>query len=100
MPSSNKITLNVVVNGTEALVQANVNEPLHVVAQRALNETHNSGRPLAEWELKDGSGRVLDLNAQVSSFQFAESTTLYLQPTVGVNGLRSKAQRFHAIVHV
>lgn len=100
MPSSNKIAIKVVVNGTETLVQANLNEPLHVTAQHALNETHNSGRPLSEWELKDANGRVLDLNQKVSSFQFAEDTTLYLQPTVGVNGLRSQASELDSIVYV
>lgn len=100
MPSSNKIAIKVVVNGTETLVQANLNEPLHVVAQHALNQTHNGGRPLSEWELKDASGHVLDLSQKVSGFQFAENTILYLQPTVGVNGLRSEARRTESIFYV
>jgi hypothetical protein len=86
MASANKITLDVIVNGTPTAVEANIKAPLQVVAQQALNQTHQQGKPLSEWQLCDTAGTVLDLSRTVESYGFASGTTLYLQPKVGVNG--------------
>lgn len=88
MPNSHRETLRIIVNGTPTDVEANVNQPLHVVAQHALNQTQQQGRPLSEWELRDSTGNVLDLNRTVESYGLVSGATLYLQPTVGVNGVR------------
>jgi hypothetical protein len=86
MSAENKIQVVVVVNGTETLVEANVNAPLHTVAQHALNQTGNDGRPLPEWEFKDQNGRALELDRKVGEFGFGPGTLLYLTLAVGVNG--------------
>jgi len=88
MASANKITLEIIVNGTQTTVDTNINAPLQVVAQHALNQTHQEGKPLAEWQLCDSAGTFLDLTRTVESYGFASGTTLYLQPKVGVNGGR------------
>lgn len=80
------ITLQIYVNGTPTNVQANLNQPLHVVAQHALNQTQQQARQLSEWELRDANGNVLDLNRTVESYGLISGAVLYLQPTVGVQG--------------
>jgi hypothetical protein len=87
MTSKNKIQLVVVVNGVETVVDANLNAPLRTVAQHALNASGNQGRPLADWELKDERGQLLDLDRAVSTFNFAANAVLYLTLSVGVNGV-------------
>lgn len=86
MTSKNKTQLVVVVNGVETVVEANHNAPLRTVAQHALNASGNQGRPLADWELKDERGQLLDLERAVSTFNFAANAVLYLTLSVGVNG--------------
>lgn len=86
MAQAHKITIRVIVNGTPTDVEANTHQPLRVVAEHALIQTHQQGRPLAEWELRDGAGNVLDLNRAVESYGIASGATLFLQPTVGVAG--------------
>jgi hypothetical protein len=97
MSSHNKVTLVLVVNGVEAVVDANVHAPLRTVAERALAETGNMGRPLGDWELKDERGRPLPLDRKVGEFGFGERTVLYLTLTVGVNGIRRTATRTAAV---
>ena len=84
--ADNKISLVVVVNGAETTVEANINAPIQVVAQHALNSTGDHARPLSEWELKDDQGRTLDLSRKVKDFGFADGAVLYLTLAVGVNG--------------
>jgi hypothetical protein len=90
MTSKNKTQLVVVVNGVETVVEANLNAPLRTVAQHALNASGNQGRPLADWELKDERGQLLDLDRPISTFTFAANAVLYLTLSVGVNGIRQR----------
>jgi hypothetical protein len=85
-PHPNKVPLVVVVNGTPTPIEANLNAPLRTVAQHALNETGNNGRPLQDWELKDLAGAPLDLDRKVGEYRFAAGAELFLTVTVGVNG--------------
>ena len=84
--ADNKISLRVVVNGAETIVSANVNAPLQTVAQHALNQTGNQGRPLADWQLKDASGNILDVGQKVGDLGLAGGALLYLTLGVGANG--------------
>lgn len=86
MAAPNKTQLVVVVNGAETVVDANVNAPLRTVAQHALNESGNNGRPLDDWEFKDEQGRTLDLDRKLGEFHFAPNALLFLTLAVGVNG--------------
>jgi hypothetical protein len=84
--SSHKVQIVVIVNGVEAVIDANLNAPLHTVAEHALKDTGHEGRPLSDWELKDAQGNPLDLGRKVGDFHFPPGVTLYLTLTVGVNG--------------
>jgi Protein of Unknown function (DUF2604) len=82
----NKIDLVVVVNGQPATISANVNSTLHSIVEKALQETNNTGQGPENWELRDGAGTLLDLAAKISSFGFANGTTLFLTLKVGIGG--------------
>jgi hypothetical protein len=92
MSNTNKVSLVIVVNGDETEVEANLNAPLHTVAQHALNDSGNQGRPLSDWEFKNEAGQLLDLNRKVGDFGFAPGTVLYLTLLVGVNGAVRQAR--------
>jgi len=89
MPDNN-ILLTIVVNGTPAQVEANVNAPLRTVIARALAQTQNTGRPPEDWELRDAQGILLDITKKVGEFNFPEGTTLFLNLTAGVAGVIRK----------
>lgn len=82
----NKIDVEIVVNGTPTTVEANVNAPLHTVIGKALEQTSNTGQPQENWDLKDESGNMLDLNKKVGGYNFAADITLYLSLKAGVGG--------------
>lgn len=82
----NKVSLNIVVNGQPTTVDANNNSPLRTVIPQALNQTGNVGQPPENWELRDQAGTLLDIEAKVASFGFAEGTRLYLNLKAGIGG--------------
>lgn len=87
MPSSkNHVSLTVVANSTEVSVDANLHQPMRAVAERALAQSHNTGRPLSEWTLTDASGNAVDLSRSVESYGFQEGAVLFLSLAAGANG--------------
>jgi hypothetical protein len=81
-----KISLIVVVNTEDVEVEANVNAPLHTVAQHALNKSDSKDRGLDDFDFKDGSGNLLDLSKKVEDFHFAAGTKLFLSLKAGILG--------------
>ena len=88
MSSSHSVSLTIVVNGVPTTIDANVEAPLRAVAERALAQTQNTGRPLSDWEFKDANGQTLDIARKVADYHLAAGVVLYLTLTVGVNGAR------------
>jgi hypothetical protein len=83
---TDKIRVLVVVNGIEATIDAETNSPIRAVVERALAQTHHTGRPITDWELKDAQGIPLELNRKIKEFHFSSNVVLYLTLVVGVNG--------------
>jgi hypothetical protein len=81
-----KVTLNIVINGETFPVDTNVNAPLTTVAERALTESGNSGRPLGEWELRDSNGALVDMNRKVKDVGLKNGARLFLSLRVGAGG--------------
>ena len=81
-----RIMLLVIVNTSETKVIANVHQPLHVVAQHALQQSGNATRQLSEWTLTDEAGNVLDLDRKVESYSLQEESKLFLSLGVGAGG--------------
>jgi hypothetical protein len=83
---SNQISLRFVVNGEETTVDTvNVNQPLHVAAEKALSQTNNKGRDLSEFQAKY-NGNDINLSQKVESFGFPEDATIYLSLKIGQGG--------------
>ncbi len=81
-----KIKITVVVNGTPAVIDANPEAPLRTVIPRALEETHNTGQPPENWELRDTSGSLLDLDQKIEAFKFPPDVRSFLNLKAGVGG--------------
>ena len=80
----NKLTLIVVVGGTPEHVEVNVHSPLRTVIPLAL--IHHPGQPPENWELRDATGNLLDLDRKIEDYHFAPETTLFLNLKAGVGG--------------
>ncbi len=48
-------------NGEDVLITPGDSETLRDARDRALAESRNTGRPVAEWEVRGDSGALLDL---------------------------------------
>lgn len=83
----NKVALTFVVQGTEVVIEANGNAPLRVAAQQALKQAGDYGRALADWEVKNESGNVLNIDQKVGDLALIDGALLYMTLTVGVNGM-------------
>ena len=81
-----KRTVTVIVNGVAAEVELNPRAALGSVIEKALHQTHNTGQPKENWELKDAAGNVLDLRRSYSDYAFPDGAKLYLNLKAGVGG--------------
>jgi hypothetical protein len=82
----NKIEILVVVNGQQAPIGANANSPLRSIVGKALQDTGNTGQGAENWELRDGNGTLLDLDAKIASFDFGPAVRLFLNLRAGIGG--------------
>ncbi len=83
---SNQILIVFIINGTNFSLETNVNAPLKEAVARALSESGNSGRPPSEWQVRDTTGVLLELNRKIEDFHFANGTRLFLTLAVGAGG--------------
>lgn len=81
-----QIDFTVVVNGEVTKVKARESERLATIIPEALRETGNSGQPPENWELRDESGKLLDGNALIGSFDFPKKVRLFLNLKAGIGG--------------
>lgn len=76
-----------IVNGEDVPVEVNPNQPLHVARSKALAQSHNTGRPHDEWEVRDITGSlIVDLSRPIESYGFGPDTRLFLTLRVGAGG--------------
>lgn len=83
----NKITLIFIVNGVDVPVEANVNQPLKVARNKALEESNNTGRPMDEWEVHDDEGKALDADTKLENLNIMDGARLFLNLKVGAGGI-------------
>jgi hypothetical protein len=79
------VTLTIVVNTTPTNVTVNENVPLKNAAQKALDQTHSTGRPLSDYELKLND-QVLDMDKKVKDYGLKDGTELFLSLKAGTGG--------------
>ena len=84
-----KISLTVIVSGTGTVVEANPKQKIRVIAEKALQETGNTGRPLSDWTVKTRHGDVLDLDKTVEDYGFKDGDQIVMSLQAGVGGCRN-----------
>lgn len=66
------------VNGTPTVVEkVNVNQPLHVAVNKALEQTGNTGRPISDW-IAQYNDQQLNINLKVEDFNFPPDAVIFL----------------------
>jgi hypothetical protein len=80
------LEVTVVVNGQPTSVSVNPEAPLHTIIPKALAQTGNVGQPPENWELRDVSGTLLDVNREISTFGITNETRLFLNLKAGIGG--------------
>ena len=88
MPEAHhKITLIFIINGEDFPVETNVEAPLLVAVERALVESGNTGRrDPREWEVRDSSGVLLEVDRTVKELGLKDRARLFLSLKVGAGG--------------
>jgi hypothetical protein len=86
--SSNTLSLVFIINGEDVWVKTNFHAPLHAARAKALAESHNTGRPPEEWEIRSEAGVLLDPATTPEALQLKDSTRLFLTLKVGAGGGR------------
>ncbi|WPU94756.1 DUF2604 domain-containing protein [Mucilaginibacter sabulilitoris] len=81
-----KISITVIVSGTATTIEANPKQKMQVIAQKALEQTGNTGRPLSDWTLKTRDGAILDLNKTVEDYGLVDGAQLVMSLAAGVGG--------------
>ena len=84
--SDKNLDLNFVVNGKPIPVTADLGWEFREAAVKALEESGNSGQPIDNWELRDGSGTVIDMGTKIAQSGIKEGATLFLNLKAGVGG--------------
>ena len=84
--NENQTSLLFIVNGTETLVEkVNVNQPLHVSVQKALQQTGNNGRAIGDWQVIYND-QTLDINRKVEEYNFTKNGVIFLSLKAGQGG--------------
>lgn len=74
----NFIDLIFIINGKPVEIEkVNLNQPLKVAAEKALEQSGNTGRTLTDYLLKY-SDQDLNLNAKVESYHFPEKAKIFM----------------------
>ena len=84
--SRNLEKLVIVVNGVSYDVTANVEAPVLVVIEKALDESGNKGQPPQNWELRDATGHLLDPHKKLEDYHLPDGAKLFLSLKAGVGG--------------
>ncbi len=84
--SQNQIEITIIVNGQPIPVKVNVHAPIRVAVLQALQGSGNSGQPIENWELRDASGQIIEIDKKVEDLGVTEGAKLFLNLKAGVGG--------------
>lgn len=84
-----KLTLIFIINGEEFSVETNQNASLVSAVEKALSVSGNTGRrDPQEWELRDSSGVLLNMQQKPRDLSLQSGAKLFLSLGVGAGGGR------------
>lgn len=75
-----------VVYGEDCEISIDPELTLMTAMQQALKNTHNTGRPPEDWEIRDETGKWCDPAADIKSFGWGRKVRLFLSLKVGFGG--------------
>lgn len=75
-----------IINGENVPVELDMDEPLCVWRDRALQKSHNTGRPFAEWDVRDERGVRLSPWDTPADRDFANNERVFLCLQMGCGG--------------
>ena len=84
--SANQIEITIIVNGQPIPVKVDVSEQIRVAVKEALEGSGNSGQPFENWELRDASGQIIDIDKKIGNLGIKEGAKLFLSLKAGVGG--------------
>ena len=84
--SDKQIEFTIVVNGQPVSVKIDQYDEIREAVAQALKESGNSGQPIANWELRDASGQILDTGKKIVESGIAAGAALFLNLKAGVGG--------------
>lgn len=80
------IEITVVVNGEPVQTKIDVNDPISKIVEEVLEKTGNTGQPAKDWEIRDASGNIVDLDKTAVALDLKPGATLYLSLKAGIGG--------------
>jgi len=87
-----RITLIFIINSKEYAEEVNINQPLHVSAQKALNASKNDTRDIKQWTLQTEAGENLNIDNKVEDYNLEDGAKLFLTPGAGIGGSATLAE--------
>lgn len=75
-----------IINGEDVCVTTSLLAPLCAVRDRALAQSHNTGRPPHEWETRDERGAFVDTTKTVNALGLEPNERFFLTLPVGIGG--------------
>lgn len=80
------LELTVVVTGKATKVETNINAPLSSVAEKAIEQTHQTEKDLSRWEMTNAAGAQLNFATKVGDAGLKNGDTVHLNLRTGVTG--------------
>ena len=81
------VRVKFIINGDPVEVVINPGAPLRDAVQQVLQQSNNTGRPLADWELRDDMGRLLSIDRSFADHAWlADNNYLFVTQSVGAGG--------------
>ena len=84
--SADHIKLEFIVNGQPVPIEAHLGWEFREAAEKALQESGNTGQPIENWELRDAGGTVIDMSLKIANSGIKEGAKLFLSLKAGVGG--------------
>jgi len=75
-----------IINGEGVPVSCNTDDYIGTARNLALSESHNTGRPPNEWEIRNEKGYLLDPELTIDDHGLKNGDKLFLTLQVGVGG--------------
>jgi len=81
-----RIILIFIVNGEDVAVENSPEDSLDSARDKALTSSHNTGRPLNEWEIRNEKGELLNPKDLISTIGATNGDKFFLTLEVGFGG--------------